>query len=36
GLPGPGIPLLGGILGGLAIGGLLDDLGDLGDFGDFL
>jgi hypothetical protein len=27
--------ILGGVLGGLAIGGLLDGLGDLGDFGDF-
>jgi hypothetical protein len=26
---------LGGILGGLVLGGILDDLGDLGDFGDF-
>lgn len=30
-----GSQMLGGVLGGLAIGGLLDGLGDLGDFGDF-
>ncbi|WP_167048072.1 hypothetical protein [Salinibacterium sp. ZJ454] len=30
-----GSQVLGGVLGGLAIGGLLDGLGDLGDFGDF-
>lgn len=30
-----GPQVLGGVLGGLVIGGLLDDIGDLGDFGDF-
>jgi chromosome segregation ATPase len=30
-----GSGVIGGVLGGLAIGGLLDGLGDLGDFGDF-
>ncbi|MWB99335.1 hypothetical protein [Agromyces seonyuensis] len=32
---GDGMGVLGGVLGGLAIGGMLDGLGDLGDFGDF-
>lgn len=31
----PGSSMIGGVLGGLAIGGLLDDFGDVGDFGDF-
>jgi hypothetical protein len=35
GYGGGGGQILGGVLGGLAIGGLLDGLGDLGDFGDF-
>jgi hypothetical protein len=35
GSSGSGSGVIGGVLGGLAIGGLLDGLGDLGDFGDF-
>lgn len=35
GYGGGGQNLLGGVLGGLVIGGLLDDIGDIGDIGDF-
>ena len=36
GLGGISPGMVNGVLGGLAIGGLLEGLGDLGDFGDFL